>query len=72
MIFDIKEKGEVVLFAKDSSKPEEHIFVYKLINLDCILSDNYSNDIYIAIPNGQKVSVRDLPKGSYYMEKMNK
>ncbi len=72
MIIDLKEKGELVLFAKDPSKPDEHIFVYKLINLNGNLCDDSSSDIYVAVPNGHEVSIIDLPKGSYFMEKMNK
>ena len=72
MIINIKEKSDFVLFANDPSKPEEHIFVYKLTNLDSNLSDTNSSDIYVAVPNGHRVSVLDIPKGSYYMEKMNK
>ena len=29
-------------------------------------------DIYVAVPNGRNVSLIDLPKGSYSMEKLNK
>ncbi|MCQ2512823.1 MAG: hypothetical protein MJ092_05490 [Lachnospiraceae bacterium] len=72
MIIDIKKKSDFVLFANDPSKPEEHIFVYKLTNLDSIFSDNDGLDIYVAVPNGHRVSILDIPKGSYYMERMNK
>lgn len=72
MIINLKEKGEVILFAEDPSKPEEHIFVYKLKNLDSALSEDDGADIYVAVPNGRNVSLIDLPKGSYSMEKLNK
>ena len=47
MIINLKEKGEVILFAEDPSKPEEHIFVYKLKNLDSALSEDDGADIYV-------------------------
>lgn len=72
MVINLKETGEVILYAEDPTKPEEHIFVYKLTNLDTELSDEEASDIYVAVPNGRNVSLVDLPKGSYYMEKLNK
>ena len=72
MIINLKEKGEVILYVEDPSKPEEHIFVYKLTNLDTALSEEDAADIYVAVPNGRNVSLIDLPKGSYTMEKLNR
>ncbi|MBR5931466.1 MAG: hypothetical protein IKZ95_05500 [Lachnospiraceae bacterium] len=72
MVINLKEKGEIILFAEDPTKPEEHIFVYKLTNLDSELSDDDAQDIYVAVPNGRNVSLIDLPKGSYFMEKLNR
>lgn len=72
MIINLKESGDVVLFAEDSTKNDKHIFVYKLTNLDSCLCDDDPSDFYVAVPNGGNASIVDLPKGSYFVEKMNK
>jgi len=72
MIIDLKEHSDVILFAEDSSKNDDHILVYKLTNLDSYICDVDSSEIYVAVPNGGNVSLSDVPKGSYYVEKMNK
>ena len=72
MIINLKEQGEVVLFAEDPTKPREHVFIYRLKNLDQELSDEDASDIYVAVPNGGNVSLNHLPKGKYNMVKLNK
>ena len=72
MIIHLKDRGEVVLFAEDPTKPREHVFIYRLKNLDLEFSDQDASAYYVAVPNGGNITLNHVPKGKYNVIKLNK
>ena len=70
MTIDIREQTDLVFFTDDSSKPDNHIFMYKLTPLQELLGERKAEDLYIAVPNGKKLTLKDLPGGRYELKQL--
>ena len=70
MTIDIREQTDLIFFTEDTSKPETHIFMYKLTPLNDELGESSSEDLYVAVPNGKNLALKDLPRGRYELKQL--
>ncbi len=63
--------GELVFLANDVQKSDQHIFIYKISAVENQLGETPAEELYIAVPNGRKVELSDLPTGNYVLEQLN-
>ncbi len=71
MTIDIKNQTDLIIFTEDLTKPETHIFMYKLTPLQGVLEETRAEDLYVAVPNGKNLTLHDLPKGRYEVKQLS-
>lgn len=71
MKIEVPESGNLVFYAEDAGKTKTHVFLYRLSPADKRIREDPADDYYIAVPNGRNVAVRNLPEGSYELQKLN-
>ena len=62
---------EMTLFTEDDNKPKQHVFVYKLTPVDGVFGEERGEDLYVAVPNGKRISLKGLPERAYLLEPVN-
>ena len=69
-LINLDEDGSLNMIMTDRSKPDDHIFVYKLSPLNSFFENNADDYVYLAIPNGRHISFGNVPKGCYILEEV--
>jgi len=46
------------------------IAVFRLTPNACLLADSSAKDIYVAVPRGRRVTVSNIPEGSYSLRRL--
>ncbi len=62
---------KLTFFAEDETCSKQHVFVYKLTPLNGVLGEERGEDLYVAVPNGKRISLMDLPDCRYLLEPVN-
>ena len=70
MELKMNDKGSLVLFSGEEKESGQHVFIYKITSV-CERVEEESESIYVAVPNGSRVKITDLPEGSYVLEQLN-
>ena len=72
MKIELNEESRLVFKPNEENQPEEHIYIYRVSPLTNCMKESDAECFYIAVPNGKRIALRDLPEGKYVVERLNR
>ncbi len=72
MKIELNEESRIVFKPNEKNQSEEHIYIYRVSPLTNCMKESDAECFYIAVPNGKRIALRDLPEGKYVVERLNR
>ena len=72
MKIELNEESRLIFHPEDKDQAEEQIYIYRVSPLTDCMKESDAESFYVAVPNGKKIALRNLPEGNYVVERLNR